>query len=277
MNGNYPPNYLINTAMITVSRLITYPFKSAKGIALPQATFDNEGMTNDRRLMAINDKGIFLTARNAPRLLGITCTPTENGWELSHADMADTLTITPNHDKILSTKIWGDEVDALDAGAEASNWISEVVQMKAHVGLWHAKSRHSAKYDLETSFADTAPLLIANEASMKQACEWAGIEYDYRRFRPNIVISGVEAFEEEKWASFQIGSATFEMLDTCERCIITTRDPDTNEAHKTQEPLRSLMTHHANASRRPIMGVNAKLINDPKSVVISVNDTVLPQ
>jgi len=69
--------------MIKVSKLITYPFKSARGIELPQTSFDKEGMIHDRRLMAVNEQGIFLTARNHPELLLITCEPTANGWSLS--------------------------------------------------------------------------------------------------------------------------------------------------------------------------------------------------
>ena len=111
---------------------------------------------------------------------------------------------------------------------------------------------------------------------MKQGSEWAGLEYDYRRFRPNIIISGVEAFEEENWSRIQIGSTIFELLDTCERCIMTTRDPDTTDTHPKQQPLRALIKHHTNNTKHPIMGVNAKLISPADTAIISLNDAVAP-
>jgi len=109
---------------------------------------------------------------------------------------------------------------------------------------------------------------------MKQACEWGEVEYDYRRFRANIVISGAEAFEEENWQRIQIGSATFELLDTCERCIMVTRDPNTGEGHDEHQPLRALMLNHSNERRRPIMGINAKLVSPSETAKIKLNDTL---
>jgi len=51
------------------------------------------------------------------------------------------------------------------------------------------------------------------------------------RFRPNIVVDGPEAsaFEEIEWpgATFSAGEAVFEALHPCERCVLTTIDPET--------------------------------------------------
>ena len=260
--------------MITVSKIITYPFKSAKGIELPHTQFDAEGMLNDRRLMAVDEHGSFLTARTQPELLQVNCEPTATGWTVSHPKISSTVLISSNSTKVLTGDVWEDLIQALDAGDEAAEWISELLQIKSRIAIWKPQARHSRKYDLETSFADAAPLLVASEASMKQGCEWGGIGYDYRRFRPNIIISGVDAFEEENWSSIKIGTATFEMLDTCTRCIMVTRDPDNGEAHNKQQPLRALVKQHTDNTKHPIMGVNAKLTSPIDSAKIAINDTV---
>ena len=175
----------------------------------------------------------------------------------------------------LSSQVWNDQVAALDGGNEAADWISQALGKTARIALWKPQARTSSKYHLETSFADEAPILIASEASMKQGCDWGGVANDYRRFRPNIIISGVEAFEEENWTRIQIGTATFELLDTCSRCILVTRDPDTGEAHSDLQPMKALIAKHTNETKHPIMGINAKLVSPPKNAKISINDEII--
>ena len=261
--------------MITVSTLITYPLKSAQGIELPDTGFDAEGMINDRRLMAVDEQGMFLTARRDPELLHISCEPTSTGWRLSHPKLQDPLNLSVDSTLALSSQVWNDQVAALDAGEKAAEWISQALGKTARIALWKPQARTSSKYHLETSFADEAPILIASEASMKQGCDWGGVDHDYRRFRPNIIVSGVEAFEEENWSKIQIGTATFELLDTCSRCVLVTRDPDTGEQHPNLQPMKALIKQHSNASKEPIMGVNAKLVSPPEVAKISVGDKVI--
>ncbi len=260
--------------MATVSKIITYPFKSAKGIELPESGFDIEGMLNDRRLMAVDEHSTFMTARNTPELLQITCEPTTAGWTLSHPKAASALKVTADSPLLISSEVWDDKITTTDAGNEAAEWLSHVLGEKSRIALWKPQSRHSSKYDVDTSFADAAPLLIASEASMKQGCDWADINYDHRRFRPNIIVSGVEAFEEESWTRIQIGSAIFELLDTCERCVLTTRDPDSGAKHPKQQPLRALIKNHINATKHPIMGINAKLVSSATEAKITLNDKI---
>ena len=264
--------------MITVTQLVTYPFKSAQGISLPKTGFDAEGMLNDRRLMAVDNKGIFITSRRSPELLQISCHLNHNSWTLKHSKRESVCTIPfveqLNSSSSLSGQVWRDEISAIDAGDEAANWISEILGQTARVALWKPKARHSGKYNLETSFADAAPLLIASEASMKQGCDWGGVPYDMRRFRPNIVIDGIEAFEEDSWTKFRIGNVDFEMLDTCVRCILTTRDPDTGLAHPDKQPMKVLSEKHSNDAGQPLMGVNARIISNPSKSVISIGNEV---
>lgn len=262
--------------MITVSQLHAYPLKSAQGIALPNASFDAEGMLNDRRLMAVDEKGIFMTARSTPELLQLSCQIDSDGWKLSHPTQKSSCIIPSIKSQTtpiqLTGQVWRDKINAIDAGDEAAAWLSEVLGQTARIALWKPSARCSGKYNLETSFADEAPILIASESSMRQGCDWAGIPYDIRRFRPNIVIDGVEAFTEESWEKLQIGDVKFEILDICTRCILTTRDPDTGIAHPDQQPMKALMEKHCNEAGQPLMGVNAKLTSPPESAIISVGD-----
>jgi hypothetical protein len=67
------------------------------------------------------------------------------------------------------------------------------------------------------------------------------------RFRPNIVVTGCEAFDEDTWRRIRIGDNTFRVVKGCPRCKVTTTDQATAEQGtrlgadgQTAEPLATL-------------------------------------
>ncbi|WP_404407114.1 MOSC domain-containing protein [Jeotgalibacillus malaysiensis] len=72
-------------------------------------------------------------------------------------------------------------------------------------------------------------LLIVNEASVKALEKETGKTIDWRRFRPNLVVSLKDdiPFSEEHLAGIKlaIGSAEVEIVKPCERCSIINIDP----------------------------------------------------
>jgi uncharacterized protein YcbX len=261
--------------MITVSQLWTYPFKSGKGVSLTSAQLDSEGMCDDRCLVALDTNGIFITARRYSQLLQLSCTKNSRGWLLQHPSQDSPCQINqPVPERAIAGTLWKDALNALDAGDEAAAWLSDLLKKKIRIAVWKKQSRYSNKYQLETSFADASPLLVTTQASIQQVCKWAHIEPDVRRFRPNIVLAGVEAFAEDGWRKLQIANLTLELLDTCARCILTTKQPDTGESHAEKQPIKALMENHVNDAGHPIFGVNATMLNSARNSVISVGDEV---
>ena len=72
---------------------------------------------------------------------------------------------------------------------------------------------------------DVLPLLVTTDGM------FAAVGYDRRRFRPNLVIAGVEGLSERQWegARLRINETVIGMDDLRARCIMTTYDPDTGE------------------------------------------------
>ena len=70
---------------------------------------------------------------------------------------------------------------------------------------------------------DAAPILVCTDGAL------AALGEDRRRFRPNIVVEGVEGLGEREWIGLElaIGDAVLTGLEVCERCAVTTIDPDT--------------------------------------------------
>ena len=77
-------------------------------------------------------------------------------------------------------------------------------------------------------FFDESPLLVATDGAI------AALGYDGRRFRPNIVVTGVTGMEERSWDGRRLriggsGGVEIDLGHLCERCVLTTFDPDTQE------------------------------------------------
>ena len=70
---------------------------------------------------------------------------------------------------------------------------------------------------------DVLPLSIATDGAV------AYMAVDRRRFRPNLLIGGVEGLAERQWpgGALRIGSALIRMVKLRARCVMTTWDPDT--------------------------------------------------
>jgi uncharacterized protein YcbX len=89
---------------------------------------------------------------------------------------------------------------------------------------------------------DLAHILLVTDGGLAQ------LGYDRRRFRPNIVVAGAEGPEELDWVGrrLRVGAATLFVEQPCERCVITTIDPDTIEVDlevlkRTRDELDGLM------------------------------------
>lgn len=96
------------------------------------------------------------------------------------------------------------------------------------------------KHDPQLGFPDDSKLwgpTVISTGTLKEVASWfPGLKPDdvWKRFRPNLVIGGVEAFWEDRLFAaegepvrFKIGKVAFEGLNPCMRCIVPTRDPVT--------------------------------------------------
>ena len=96
-----------------------------------------------------------------------------------------------------------------------------------------------------TGFADAYPLHILNLASVRDLSAKQPADaprLSARRFRPNIIVSGPPAYEEDRWKKINVGDETFFVACRTGRCRLPNTDPDTGEKHPS-EPDRTLKAH----------------------------------
>ena len=235
-----------------VSALWVYPVKSCKGIAVDRCAVDLRGLRSDRRWMIIDDQGVFVTQRTAPRLALVRVVLDADTLEM-RAPEGGALrvpTALPPSSPRRRVRIWRDEVDAVDCGPDAARWISHWLGQPASLVFMPDDVRRQVKpaYALPddiVGFADSFPLLIASTSSLGDlnARISAGSPngapaLPMDRFRPNVVVSDCAPWAEDTWKRISLGGLTVRVAKPCERCVITTTDQET--AARGVEPLRTL-------------------------------------
>jgi hypothetical protein len=126
------------------------------------------------------------------------------------------------------------------------------------------------------SFADAYPLLVTTEASLRELnrriSEALGDPVPMNRFRPNLVLSGSEAFAEDTWKRIRIGNVVFRSAGPCARCIMTTTDQTTGQ--RGHEPLKTLAAFRRDPREPSQVNFGQNLVNETKEGVLTVGDAV---
>lgn len=231
--------------MATLAEIHVYPVKSCAGQSVEQAAVTPRGLEHDRRWMLVDPDGKFITARQEPRLLRVQPGPTDDGLVLEAPGMPTLAVASPRAGATLTVKVWKDQVDALAAGAGADDWFSRyldrpvrLVHMDASVTRRNGSSR--AQPGDEVSFADSMPLLLVSLASLDALNRRLDRPVPMGRFRPNLVVEGVDAHAEDAWKQVSIGEVVFDVAKPCSRCVLVTIDAATGQRDEGGEPLRTL-------------------------------------
>lgn len=242
---------------LTVSGLNVYPVKSTAPLAVEAARVTPRGLEHDRRWMLVDEDARFLTGREHPRLTQIRSRLEDGALAIDAPGMpALELPLAEPEGVRRSVDLWGSPCPAVYAGEGYDAWFSELLGARCHLVRMTAACGRPVDPDVgrdgdEVSFADGYPLLLIAEASLADLNARLAAPVSMRRFRPNVVVAGGEAFAEDGWRRLRIGSVEFDGVENCSRCVFTTIDPDTGEKHPDLEPLRTLGSYR----RRPEGGV----------------------
>ncbi|MFJ6795324.1 MOSC domain-containing protein [Streptomyces sp. NPDC091268] len=240
---------------LCVQALHVHPVKSLAGTAPDEVTVEPWGPAGDRRWAVVDAEGTVITQRQQPRLALATARPLEGGGvALSAPGMADLCVEVPGPGPLEPIVLFGKKIETVVAAGAAADWFSAYLGESArlvHMDDPAVRRPVDPRYALpgETvSLADGYPLLIATLASLDalnsliaQGRHAAEGPLPMNRFRPNVVVSGAEAWAEDDWRLVAIGDAVFRGARECGRCVVTTTDQATGVRGK--EPLKTLARH----------------------------------
>ena len=259
--------------MATVTELVIYPIKSCAGITVPEAQFGISGLqangVHDREWMLVTREGLFLTQREYPRMALVRPRINGDAVEVTAPGMSP-LHLPLAHDPVasnLTVQIWDHSVIAADCGDAAAAWFSDAVQGPCRLVRFRpdvhrpTSTKWTGGAPAETRFADGYPILVIGQASLDDLnarLKNAGRDpLPMNRFRPNLVVDGLEAFEEDYVESFSAGGLVLRPVKPCARCPIPAIDQATGIPGP--DPLDILQTYRANARMEGAvcMGMNA--------------------
>lgn len=229
--------------MPTLSHLLLYPIKSCAGISVERAAVLESGLfaegVHDREWMVVTDDGLFLTQREYPRMALIRPRPRDGQLHLSAPGMPDfALPLAwPEADDRRQVRVWDDLVDAADCGDAAAAWFSKALGTPCRLARFRrgvvrpTSVKWTGGVTAQTRFADGYPLLLISGASLDdlnmrlRAAGRAALPMD--RFRPNLVLDGVEAFEEDYFEAVRSDDIAIRPVKPCSRCPIPSIDQAT--------------------------------------------------
>ncbi len=277
-----------------IEKLIIYPVKSCRGISLSDSIVLDEGLENDRRWMIVDPQGVFLTQRECPEMARIVPSLPRNAageYEL-HLQLANAQgqldqtspmqRVEPSHESA-SRKVllWKFEGQAIDCGHQASKFLSDFLQRPVRLVRFNefetrqCNKAWTGELTGRTYFSDGYPILVLGQASVIDLAQRMNLKsLVIERFRPNIVISGLAAYEEDFVHSLLLMdepdanrsqsavaprpmSVALRLVKPCPRCPIPRVDPWTGSLARF-DPAAELATYrYHEAVDGAVLGMNS--------------------
>jgi hypothetical protein len=232
-------------AMINLSQLYIHPVKSMRGLAISHGQATTSGLAFDRIFMVTEPDGTFITARQFPQMVLFTPAITQDGLFLSAPDGSSaTIRFADFQPEAEPTMVWGNHFTAQVAPDAINHWLSSFFSRPVQLRwLGETLTRRVKRHEeVPLSFADGFPFLLTNEASLRDLQNRCPASVKMTQFRPNIVVTGAQAWEEDSWQVVRIGGVTFDVAKPCSRCIFTTVSPERGRKHPSGEPLATLQS-----------------------------------
>jgi uncharacterized protein YcbX len=260
------------SAPATLTEVWIYPVKGLRGHRVERATVEARGLVGDRRCMVVDARGRFVTQREHPNLVRLRATWEEGSVVLADDRSRESIALTERGAEVTVT-VWSSTVLAREL-PRGSAWLARALGGDYRLvvlpdDVVRAVTSASGRAGDQVSFADAFPVLLASESSRRDLERRAGCPLVMERFRPNLVVDGLAPWSEDDVERFVVGALSLANRKPCDRCSVTTIDPETAATGK--EPLKTLATFRARDGK-VYFGVNLVPQGDG---VVAVGDIVV--
>lgn len=256
----------------TIERLFVYPVKSCAGIELQEAQLTEAGLDLDRAWMVVDATGTFLTQRALPRMALIRPQLKSDEMVLRAPGMLALHVAIDAVEAPATVTVWRDTVPAWDMGAIAAQWFTDFLGQPCRLVRFDPEYRRLSSMawtdgiEAPNQFSDGFPVLLASAASMDElnarlvagGHAAVGIE----RFRPNVVLAGVEAHDEDRIDLLRVDAGTgdeihLQPVKPCARCPIPDIDPASAEIDPAVGDMLRTYRHDKRLDGAITFGMNA--------------------
>ncbi|HEX7013052.1 MAG TPA: MOSC N-terminal beta barrel domain-containing protein [Steroidobacteraceae bacterium] len=234
--------------MARITALNIYPIKGCRGLALSSARVTEAGFEHDREWLIVRPDGRFLTQREEPRLALIEPVLDECNLEVRLPNGASVRMPLDAEGPQVAVTCWRDVCAAFDMGEEVARLLSDFLEHPVRLVRFDARRRRLSDpswtqgVEATTRFADAFAWLLTCEASLEDLSSRLDEPVPMNRFRPNIVLGGVEPFYEDGIHELYTQDVRLRAVKPCGRCIVPTTDQQTGQRTGV-EPLRTLRSY----------------------------------
>jgi uncharacterized protein YcbX len=259
-----------------------FPIKSCGPIVVDEFECGKLGPMNgylrDRVFMVVRQaNNEFVTARTYPRMVLIQPKiKNENILTLNAPGIEeieiDIRRLYEQKDKVVAS-IWHNKAQVVDCGDEIASWFSRFLLEKDEgfrLVFYPSKEpkenfvKKKKKFDSANridsgSLQDETSYMVMNISSFDDLNSKIEKPVIPLQFRPNFVIKGPAAWEEDNFKWVKVGNdAIFKKIEPCLRCIFTTIDPLTGVRDQGEQPLKTLRKFRvfSNIGASPVFGVH---------------------
>ena len=269
---------------VRIAELNLYPVKGCGGLSLQEATLAATGLevdgVGDREWVVVDAEGEFLSQREYPKMALIETRLTPASLLLKAPGMLLLEVPLDSEGDVVTVRVWDDRVSAVTQGEVADLWLSNYLGVPVrlmrfdHEGKRLAAHRYTGKDDAPFKFADAFPLLVTGTASLADVNarlqRQGHATVPMARFRPNIVLDGLPAFEEDYAKLLRMGLPAIRPVKPCARCSVPGVDPATGEYSPFVPDLLASMRATDDGVT---FGVNA-IVAEGAGATLSVGDAV---
>ena len=249
-----------------ITELFVYPVKSCRGIARERAELAATGFEGDRHWMLVRPNGRFVTQRELPRMALI-------GTQLDAATLTFAAPGMPPlrlsrdaEGQARDVTVWKFDGRGIDCGEQAAAWATQFLETPLRLVRFDPSAPRVCTPEWTpgtravTEFSDGFPILVISRASLADLNSRLPQALPMERFRPNIVIDGVGAYDEDRIHELRAGPVTLRIVKPCTRCSITTTDQDRGAVDGV-EPLRTLKEYRYDSNLKGVLfGQNAIIV-----------------
>lgn len=223
-----------------VKEIFRHPVKSMHGESLDRARLGERGLDGDRAYAVLDDESGFVVSAKRPKRWGqmLRCTArTMGGLTSVELPTGEEYAIDDSELLVALSALFGRSVSLIDRAPENSGfeevWVRD---LKADAGPYFDRPSRVVDGDemvLGGTFMakngnlfNLGAMHIVTTGSLRRLAELApGVDFDVRRFRPNVLIETESTgFVENDWVgcSLRIGGVELRVSTAVPRCVMTT-------------------------------------------------------
>lgn len=230
---------------IRITQLTIYPVKGCRGQQLENATMTPEGLDGDRQF-AVTIDGRRSNQKQIAGLKFLEATRGQGQLVLGYPGAGSFELALDEGTLQAEEEFRGQQIPLLDMGDSVAEFLSDALgqsvrlqRVRQAVDWFLPHPEFTAVHgQVQTRFVDAAPILLVGQSSLDDLNSRLESPVPMDRFRPNIVVDGLDPYQEDELEVFAFGDVQLDRVTVCERCIVTTMDQQTGDMGK--EPLNTL-------------------------------------